>query len=146
MGKYHPLLPKVPFVIKLKILFVAQRKINFRYFFITQREIILNGHNLTHFANVVKNHRYNIITFIPFVIIEQLRHFSNAFYIILLISQFFPPLKVGFLADYLAPILIVFAITFIKEGYDDYQRYKKDVEANNQLLTKVIILFYNIAR
>ena len=87
---------------------------------------------------MVKNHRYNLLTFIPLVVIEQLRHFSNAFYVLLLISQFFAQLKVGFLADYLAPVLIVFAITFIKEGYDDFQRYKKDVEANDQLVTKVI--------
>ena len=50
----------------------------------------------------------------------------------LLVSQLFDCLKVGLIFDYLLPILIIFAITFIKEGFDDYQRRIKDNIANKQ--------------
>jgi hypothetical protein len=91
---------------------------------------------------VIVNHRYNLITFVPSVIIEQLHHFSNQFYVGLFISQFFDWFKVGLLADYLAPITIVFTITFVKEAFDDYQRYKKDIEANNQQVRLVNKSFF----
>lgn len=84
--------------------------------------------------NIVENRRYNFFTFIPFVIIEQLYHFSNQFYVALMVTQFFDLLKVGFFADYFLPVLIVFTITFIKEAFDEYHRYIKDIEANNQSL------------
>jgi hypothetical protein len=34
--------------------------------------------------------------------------------------------KVGFLFTYVAPLIFVLSITVVKEGYDDFQRYKRD--------------------
>jgi len=48
------------------------------------------------------------------------------------VSQFIEELKVGFMFSYVAPLALVLSITIIKEGYDDYYRYKRDKEANNQ--------------
>lgn len=53
------------------------------------------------------------------------------------ISQFFPPLKVGFLFTYIAPLAVVLAITIIKEGVDDFKRYQRDKEANSQKYKKI---------
>ena len=34
--------------------------------------------------------------------------------------------QVGFLFTYVAPLVFVLTITVVKEGYDDFQRYKRD--------------------
>ena len=46
--------------------------------------------------------------------------------------QFIPALKIGFIATYIAPLAFVLCIMICKEAYDDYQRYLRDREANSQ--------------
>lgn len=92
-----------------------------------------NESNKTHSPNVSKNYRYNIFTFFPLVIFEQMRYFSNQFYVFLMLTQFFKPLNVGPVFDYIVPVSIVFLITFVKEAHDDFRRHKKDKDANNQI-------------
>jgi magnesium-transporting ATPase (P-type) len=41
--------------------------------------------------------------------------------------------QVGFLFTYVAPLIFVLTITVVKEGYDDFQRYKRDATANSQI-------------
>jgi phospholipid-translocating ATPase len=47
-------------------------------------------------------------------------------------SQLIPELKIGELFTYFAPLAFVLSITIGKEAHDDYQRYKRDKEANSQ--------------
>lgn len=47
------------------------------------------------------------------------------------ITQFIPALKVGFLLDYLGPLMLVVSLSVLKELYDDIQRHKRDREINN---------------
>lgn len=83
--------------------------------------------------NVVKNQKYNILTFIPLVLFNQFKFFFNFFYLIIALSQFVPVLKVGFLFTYIGPLALVLFLTMLKEGFDDFQRYKRDKEANSTL-------------
>ncbi len=46
-------------------------------------------------------------------------------------------LKVGFLFTFIAPLLIVLLITIIKEAVDDYKRYLRDRDINNQKFRKL---------
>jgi phospholipid-translocating ATPase len=48
------------------------------------------------------------------------------------ISQVFDSLKVGFTFSYVAPLVMVLSVTIMKEAFDDYYRYKRDQELNNQ--------------
>ena len=45
--------------------------------------------------NVVRNQKYNIISFLPLVLFEQFRFFFNLYFLIVAITQFIPALKVG---------------------------------------------------
>ncbi len=62
---------------------------------------------------------------------QQFRYFFNLFYLLTAISQFVPVLKVGLLFSFLSPLLLVLALTMAKEGYEDYNRYKRDDEINS---------------
>lgn len=48
-----------------------------------------------------------------------------------------PALIAGYIVTYVAPLAFVLAITMGKEAYDDYQRYRRDREANS---TRYLVL------
>lgn len=114
---------------------------------ITSNRIVkLNIHNQKNFSlvsNVVKNEKYNVITLIPLVLLNQFSMFSNQFYLLMCLSQFINVLKVGFLFSYLAPLIFVLLITIIKEFSDDFKRYLRDKETNNQLVKRFRLICHN---
>jgi len=84
-----------------------------------------------HPANVVRNQKYNVATFIPIVLYEQFKFFFNLYFLLVALSQFVPALKIGFIATYVAPLAFVLCVTIGKEAFDDYTRFKRDVESNS---------------
>lgn len=76
--------------------------------------------------NKINNQRYSFFSFLPIVLFEQFRYFFNLFFLLVCLSQFYEPLRVGFLISYLAPLLFVLAVTMIKEFYEDYKRGQRD--------------------
>lgn len=88
--------------------------------------------NKRNISNKVKNQKYNWITIIPLVILYQFSFFSNQFYLALALTQFINVLKVGFLFSYVAPFVVVLSITLLKEIIDEYYRFKRDQQLNNE--------------
>ncbi|KAG1146885.1 hypothetical protein G6F37_005178 [Rhizopus arrhizus] len=88
-------------------------------------------------ANVIVNQKYNIFTFIPLVLYEQFVIFFNLYFLLVALSQFIPALKIGYILTYFGPLCFVLTITISKEALDDYQRYKRDKEANSQLYNRL---------
>eukprot|EP00755_Sulcionema_specki_P009751 Sspe_Gene.44555::Locus_21865_Transcript_1_1_Confidence_1.000_Length_3924::g.44555::m.44555/K01530/E3.6.3.1; phospholipid-translocating ATPase len=82
--------------------------------------------------NVVRNQKYTILTFLPLSLYGQFKYFFNLYFLAVAISQFYPPLQVGFLFTYVAPLAFVIAIALLKEAYDDMQRFRRDREANSE--------------
>jgi hypothetical protein len=83
-------------------------------------------------TNRLNNQKYNVLTLVPLVLFNQFKFFYNFFFLAIGLSQFIPPLKVGFLITYIAPLAFVLAITIIKEFFDDVQRMRKDMELNSK--------------
>ncbi|EGG00609.1 putative aminophospholipid translocase [Melampsora larici-populina 98AG31] len=81
--------------------------------------------------NIVRNQKYNFITFVPLVLYEQFKFFFNLYFLAVAMSQFVPSLKIGLLMTYVAPLAFVLVITTGKEAYDDYLRYQRDSIANS---------------
>lgn len=69
--------------------------------------------------NVIRNRKYNIITFIPLVVFEQFRVFFNLYFLIMACTQFIPSLRVNDLYTYWVPLLFVIALNMTREAYDD---------------------------
>jgi len=46
--------------------------------------------------NVIKNQKYNIITFIPLVLFQQFKFFLNLYFLVMACSQFFPDIQIGY--------------------------------------------------
>eukprot|EP01087_Luapelamoeba_hula_P020418 TRINITY_DN6962_c0_g1_i1.p1 TRINITY_DN6962_c0_g1~~TRINITY_DN6962_c0_g1_i1.p1 ORF type:complete len:1107 (+),score=152.37 TRINITY_DN6962_c0_g1_i1:336-3656(+) len=83
-------------------------------------------------ANVTRNQKYNFLTFFPVVLYNQFKFFFNLYFLIVALSQFIPALQVGFLFTYIAPLAFVLTVTMMKEAWDDYKRWRRDVEVNSQ--------------
>ncbi len=65
--------------------------------------------------NIIKNTKYNIMTFVPIVMFNQFKYFFNLFFLLMALTQFYPPLKVGYLFTYYAPLVLVLTLTMLKE-------------------------------
>lgn len=75
--------------------------------------------------------------FVPLVLFNQFKFFFNLFFLCVSLSQFFEPLRVGFLFTFLAPLVFVLLLTMAKEGYDDLQRYQRDKALNLKTYKKI---------
>jgi len=112
-----------------------------------ERIVYLDGKKRSsrHVKNLVRNQKYNVFTIIPLVLYNQFKYFFNLFYLLIALSQFFEPLKVGksfflallkipgYLFTYIGPLGLVLSLTLVKEGFDDFKRFKRDKEANSAL-------------
>ncbi|KAL0084178.1 phospholipid-translocating P-type ATPase [Phycomyces blakesleeanus] len=87
--------------------------------------------------NIVINQKYNIFTFLPLVLYEQFVVFFNLYFLLVALSQFVPALKIGYIVTYFGPLSFVLLVTISKEAMDDYQRYKRDKEANSQIYQRL---------
>ena len=87
--------------------------------------------------NIIDNSKYSVVSFLSLVLYHQFRYFFNLFFLIIALSQFVNMLKVGFMFTYVAPLALVLGFTLTKEGYDDYNRKKRDDETNNQTYTLI---------
>jgi len=106
-----------------------------------KRTLYMNGRTIPrrYPSNRIRNQKYNIITFIPVVLFNQFKFFFNLFFLLICLSQFIPPLKVGFLFTYIAPLAFVLVVTLLKEAWDDLQRYWRDKDLNNKKHEKLTI-------
>lgn len=90
----------------------------------------LNGKEFP--ANIVRNQKYNIFTFLPIVLFNQFKFFLNLYFLLMACSQFIPSCKVGPIFTYWAPLGFVLGVTLIREAVDDMLRYKRDKAVNSQ--------------
>lgn len=88
--------------------------------------------------NIIRNQKYNFVTFIPIVLYNQFKFFFNLYFLLVCLSQLVPMLRVTFLFTNIAPLVLVLAITISKEAYDDYKRYLRDSEANSQQYARLL--------
>lgn len=54
--------------------------------------------------NIVRNQKYNVITFLPIFFFNQFKFFFNLYFLLITITQFFPALQIGFIVTYIGPL------------------------------------------
>ncbi|XP_063989984.1 probable phospholipid-transporting ATPase IIA isoform X1 [Diachasmimorpha longicaudata] len=89
-------------------------------------------------TNVIRNQKYNIITFLPFVLFQQFKFFLNLYFLIMASSQFISEIRIGYLYTYWGPLCFVLAVTVCREAVDDFRRYKRDKEVNGQKYKRLV--------
>lgn len=84
-------------------------------------------------TNFINNKKYSFISFVPIILYNQFRFFFNLYFLFLCITQMFKIFAVGFFITYAGPLCFVILLTMLKEGWDDYKRYKRDKKYNEEL-------------
>lgn len=85
--------------------------------------------------NAISNAKYTPWSFLPRTLYNEFSFFINLYFLIVALSQVIPPLRIGVLWTYMAPLGFVLAVTLGKEAYDDVIRRRRDAEANRELYT-----------
>ena len=85
--------------------------------------------------NAVSNAKYTAWSFLPRTLYNEFSFFFNMYFLVVALSQAIPPLRIGYLSTYVAPLAFVLAITLGKEALDDIARRKRDAEANKEEYT-----------
>lgn len=88
--------------------------------------------------NVIRNQKYNIITFLPLVLYQQFKFFLNLYFLLMALSQFVPDLRLGYLYTYWGPLIFVLTVTLIREALDDFRRHQRDNEVNSQKYFRLV--------
>lgn len=88
-------------------------------------------------ANAISNAKYTPWSFLPRTLYNEFSFFINLYFLTVALSQLIPPLRIGVLWTYMAPLAFVLTVTLGKEAYDDVIRRKRDGEANRELYTKL---------
>lgn len=82
-------------------------------------------------SNQVITSKYTIITFLPRNLLEQFRRIANLFFLGIAILQFFSIFSTVSPGLVVLPLLIVLAITGLKDGYEDIKRHQSDRNVNH---------------
>uniref|UniRef100_A0A8C4DK95 Phospholipid-transporting ATPase n=1 Tax=Dicentrarchus labrax TaxID=13489 RepID=A0A8C4DK95_DICLA len=83
-------------------------------------------------GNSIKTYKYNVLTFIPLNLFEQLRRVANLYFLALLILQIIPDISTLPWYTTLIPLVVVLGVTAIKDLVDDLARHRMDKEINNR--------------
>ncbi|KAI0766330.1 phospholipid-translocating P-type ATPase [Trametes elegans] len=81
-------------------------------------------------SNQVITSKYTLITFIPRNLLEQFRRIANIFFLTIAILQFFSIFSTISPGVAILPLIIVIAITALKDGYEDIKRHQSDRSVN----------------
>eukprot|EP00834_Sanchytrium_tribonematis_P000588 NODE_11_length_54881_cov_1.430718.p1 type:complete len:1398 gc:universal NODE_11_length_54881_cov_1.430718:23603-19410(-) len=86
-------------------------------------------------ANLIRTTKYTIANFIPKNLFEQFHRIANIYFLLLVILPFtstqFGVTGSGLYIGVL-PLLSILLATAIKDGFEDYKRYKQDTFVNHQ--------------
>lgn len=82
-------------------------------------------------SNKIVSTKYNLITFLPFALFIQFRKVSNIYFLITAVLQSIPQISPLQPFTAIAPLVFVLGVSLIREGIEDYLKYKSDKEINN---------------
>ena len=85
-------------------------------------------------TNQIVTSKYTIVTFLPQNLLEQFKRIANCFFLFIAILQFFPQFSTISPGLVLLPLLLVLAITALKDGYEDVKRHQADQKVNNSVV------------
>ncbi|XP_072309752.1 phospholipid-transporting ATPase ID isoform X2 [Eucyclogobius newberryi] len=82
--------------------------------------------------NSIKTSKYNIFTFLPLNLFEQLQRLANVYFCFLFILQLIPQVSSLSWFTTAVPLTLVLGITAVKDAADDINRHKNDKQVNNR--------------
>ena len=82
--------------------------------------------------NYVSTTKYNIISFFPVCLFMQFLRFANIYFLLTAVLQSLPAVSPLQPYSAIAPLCFVLLISLIREGVEDFYRYRNDMKLNNR--------------
>ena len=105
-----------------------------------QRKILINTFTDNTFEqteqfcnNKIRTSKYTLLTFLPLALFYQFNSAFNLFFLVTAIITVIPQITTITPISAVAPLIVVLIISLIKEGIEDYRKYKNDKIANNSI-------------
>ncbi|XP_066041794.1 phospholipid-transporting ATPase VD isoform X1 [Chamaea fasciata] len=86
--------------------------------------------------NKIQTTRYTLLNFLPRNLFEQFHRVANLYFLFLVVLNWVPLVEAFQKEITMLPLLGVLTVIAVKDGLEDYSRYKMDKQINN-LVTKV---------
>ncbi|XP_055653008.1 phospholipid-transporting ATPase VD isoform X2 [Falco peregrinus] len=86
--------------------------------------------------NRIRTTKYTLLNFLPRNLFEQFHRVANLYFLFLVVLNWVPLVEAFQKEITMLPLVAVLAIIAVKDGLEDYSKYKMDKQINN-LLTKV---------
>ncbi|XP_064367263.1 phospholipid-transporting ATPase VD isoform X2 [Dromaius novaehollandiae] len=86
--------------------------------------------------NRIRTTKYTVLNFIPRNLFEQFHRVANLYFLFLVVLNWVPMVEAFQKEITMLPLVVVLTVTAVKDGLEDYSKYKMDKRINN-LLTKV---------
>lgn len=90
----------------------------------------------TYVNNRIRTTKYTLLNFVPRNLFEQFHRAANLYFLFLVVLNWVPLVEAFQKEITMLPLVVVLTIIAIKDGLEDYRKYKIDKQINN-LLTKV---------
>lgn len=100
------------------------------------RKILINNSELNRLKyktpnNYVKTSKYTAYNFLPLAILLQFRRIANIYFLMIAIIQTIDIISPLNPITAVAPFVFVILVSLLREGIEDYQRYRSDTKENN---------------
>lgn len=99
------------------------------------RLIFINGSEFNllqgYADNYISSTKYNLISFLPKCLFQQFRRVANLYFLAVAVLQSIPIVSPLQPFSAIAPFVFVIAVSMIREGVEDYRRYRSDKETNS---------------
>ncbi|KAM9679000.1 phospholipid-transporting ATPase VD [Trichechus inunguis] len=86
--------------------------------------------------NQIRTTKYTLLNFVPRNLFEQFHRAANLYFLFLVVLNWVPLVEAFQKEITMLPLVVVLTIIAIKDGLEDYRKYKIDKQINN-LVTKV---------
>ncbi|XP_059779042.1 phospholipid-transporting ATPase VD isoform X1 [Balaenoptera ricei] len=90
----------------------------------------------TYVNNRIRTTKYTLLNFVPRNLFEQFHRVANLYFLFLVVLNWVPLVEAFQKEITMLPLVAVLTIIAIKDGLEDYRKYKLDKQINN-LVTKV---------
>lgn len=87
--------------------------------------------NAAFLTNAIKTTKYTVFSFLPRNLFEQFHRFANIYFLFIVLLNWMPHVNAFTKEVAMIPVLFVLSVTAVKDGYEDYRRYKSDKKVNH---------------
>ncbi|XP_043842888.1 phospholipid-transporting ATPase VB [Dromiciops gliroides] len=82
-------------------------------------------------GNRIHTTKYTLFNFLPRNLFEQFHRWANLYFLFLVILNWMPPIEVFHREITMLPLALVLLIIMVKDGVEDYEKYRFDQEINS---------------